>query len=77
MDTDQLENHVRDTMTEILSVLYNRGINQISVGGLLRIMGVPNDMARRHDLDYIELTEDLDLNAMSITSRIPPGTALH
>ena len=77
MDNDQLETHVRETITEILAVLHSRGINQISVGGLLRIMGVPNDMARRHDLDYIEVTQDLDLDAVGIISQAPPGTVLH
>jgi hypothetical protein len=76
MDTDQLEHHVRETITEILEVLHSRGINQISVGGLLRIMGVPNHMATRHDLDYIEITDQVDLDALYINSRMPPGTQL-
>lgn len=77
MDTDQLETHVRETITEILAVLYSRGINQISVGGLLRIMGVPNSVATRHDLDYIEISDHTDLDSVCISSHIPPGTRLH
>lgn len=77
MESDQLETHVRETIIEILAVLHNRGITQISVGGLLRIMGVPNHMATRHDLDYIELTAEPDLDSVNIISRISPGTILH
>lgn len=77
MTDKTLENDVRETILAVLWVLHTKGINQVNMGGLLRIMGVPDRVARRHDNEYIELSQDEDSNTVSLKSMIPTGTTLH
>lgn len=76
-DNPTLENDVRETILAVLWVLHSKGINQVNMGGLLRIMGVPDRVAQRHDNEYIELSLDHDSDNLCLKSIIPTGTTLH
>jgi len=80
-DSVNLENHVRQTMLGVLAILFNSGVKIVSVGGLLRIFGVPNSVATNHDNEYIEIDEELsleDLESLSILEPCAPeGTTIH
>jgi hypothetical protein len=52
---DELEQDqvVRLLMYEVMMVLYNHGIREVSVGGLMRVLGVDNANAAEHDDEVI------------------------
>ncbi len=56
-DDPQQEHQVRLLMYQIMLVLYEHGIREVSVGGMMRILGVSNDTAQDHDHDVIMLTD--------------------
>jgi hypothetical protein len=57
LDDPELEAEVRTLMYEIMMVLYDRGITEIHVGGLMRLFGVPNDKAAKHDDEMVILDD--------------------
>lgn len=80
-DVTNIEAHIKQTMLGVLSVLYKNGVTLVSVGGLLRIVGVPNSVAVDHDDEYIEIDDELteeDLVSLSVLeASVPEGTTLH
>jgi len=52
---DELEQDqaVRLLMYKVMMVLYNHGIREVSVGGLMRVLGVDNANAAEHDDEVI------------------------
>jgi hypothetical protein len=80
-DVVNIESHVRQTMLSVLSILYKNGVTIVSVGGLLRIFGVPNAVATNHDNEYIEIDEELSINDLDQLSILEPcapeGTTIH
>jgi len=72
MDTElQIEKRVKHLVAGLIAYLRENGINTISVGGILRILGVPNDVAKDHDSEYIEIQDE------EFELEIPPGTTFH
>lgn len=56
-DEKDLEFQARLLIMEIMLVLQKHGINQIHMGGLMRLIGVSNEKAAEQDDDLIELDE--------------------
>ena len=73
MENKDIEFKVRQIVKEIVLVLRHNGINTISIGGILRILGVPNEVAQMHDEEYMEIVDDDN----QIDDIIPPGTTFH
>ena len=69
---------VREIMFEILTVLHNHGIDTVSVGGIMRLLGVPSEIAASHDDEYLQVSveslEEIDNEELEVA---PPGTTLH
>jgi hypothetical protein len=73
---------IRTVIYDILAVLAQHGFNTISLGSIMRMLGVPSELAEAHDDEYFhvtldDITEDTseDIEVDDIT--IPPGTTLH
>ena len=74
---------VRELIYDLLGLLAQHGINQVSLGGMMRMLGVPNEQAQAHDEEYFHVTLDAvtDLkdeeNFEEHFEEISPGTTLH
>lgn len=68
---------IRIVIYDILAVLTQHGINTVSLGGIMRMLGVPSEVAAAHDDEYFHVTVDAlsELEDEDIT--IPPGTTIH
>lgn len=72
---DQL---VKETMLEIMAVLYDHGITQVSVGALMRVLGVEAEQAKQHDEDYLVIQDSIKEFSFSESDlEIPPNTTIH
>jgi hypothetical protein len=59
MELDEnIELKVKVMIMEIMIILYKNDINQIHMGGLLRLLGVEEEVAKNSDNEYVELTEE-------------------
>jgi hypothetical protein len=87
LDTSQLEEKVQDLIVDICKALYFHGFREIPVGAIMRLIGVENETAIRHDEEYFQL--DAEFEALLQEEEIvgyektleevlpPPGTTLH
>ena len=58
LDDDQLDDKIRTLIIDLLMVLHRNGLPKASVGGLMRLIGVSDKVAREHDDEVIELTDE-------------------
>ena len=52
---DDLEQQVKTVIMEVMMVLHRHGIDEIHMGGILRLMGVDEEIARESDDERIIL----------------------
>ena len=82
-DSDALEQYVRRVMLEVMAVLWANGQRELHVGGLMRLLGVPEEAAALHDQERIEIDDSFADIATDLHSRYllqaqaPAGTTLH
>ena len=57
MSTIDTELALNGLITDLLAVLYEHGIKEVNMGGLLRLLGVSNDIASLQDDDIVVITE--------------------
>ena len=74
LDIDQT---VRLTILNLMLVLYDCGINEVHVGGLMRILGVPNEKASAHDNELVVLNEEFVKYVEQINEPRPVNQSLH
>ena len=76
------ENHekIKVIIYDLLAVLAQHGIDTISLGNIMRVLGVPNSLAEPHDDEYFHVT----INTIAEEEieeiediEIPPGTTFH
>jgi hypothetical protein len=80
LDNKDLEDSVRDLIIEICGAMYRRGYRSVSIGAMMRLVGVDTDSASRHDHDYIELGTEfaaLIKHRVPETSAVPPDVTVH
>jgi hypothetical protein len=77
LDDIELDQHIRMAILNLCVVLYDCGINEIHVGGIMRILGVSDDTARTHDLERIVLDENFVKYVDAINERRPDDQPLH
>lgn len=78
---EDLEQALRDVIIDICEVLYDHGYRQAHVGAIMRLIGVPEDRAQKHDSEVFGLDEDfleqLANRKLMSSTRLPPGSRLH
>lgn len=57
IEYDELEKECRTIIMEIMMVLHKHGITSIHMGGMLRLMGVEEEVAQESDGEYMVLDE--------------------
>jgi hypothetical protein len=68
---------IRNTILNLMLVLYNSGINEIHVGGVMRVLGIPDDTAQAHDLERLVLDQDFVKYVEQISEVRPDDQVLH
>lgn len=78
LDEQLLGQRVQALLIDICSVLHRYGYREISVGVLMRMVGVPDERARSHDQEFFEITEAIHQpHAQFAPISVPPGATLH
>jgi hypothetical protein len=74
LDVDQA---IRLTILNLMLVLYDCGIDEIHVGGIMRILGVPNEKASAHDDERVVLNEEFVKYVEQLNEPRPVDQLLH
>jgi hypothetical protein len=77
LDKIELDQHIRMAILNLCVVLYDCGIVEIHVGGIMRILGVADDTARAHDQERIVLDENFVKYVDQINEPRPTDQPLH
>jgi hypothetical protein len=80
---DLLARRIRAMMLDIMTVAYCNGFREVNVGAAMRLMGIDNATAARHDDERIDIPEDFATTARQLDPRhrydpaVPRGSTLH
>jgi hypothetical protein len=74
LDVDQA---VRLAILNLCVVLHDCGITEVHVGGIMRILGVPDNLAQEHDDERIILDNEFVKYVDQINQPRPVDQALH
>jgi len=55
---DDLDYPIRMAINQLMLVLYHQGITEIHTGGLMRLLGVPNEVSQEYDDERIILDDN-------------------
>lgn len=76
------EEAVKDLVVNICLVLSEFGITEVHVGGLMRLVGIDEELAAEHDDELMVITDIQQVkksadDSNEIIEVAPPGTTLH
>jgi len=76
------EEAVKDLVVNICLVLSEFGITEVHVGGLMRLVGIEEELAAEHDDELMVITDIQQVkksadDSNEIIEVVPPGTTLH
>ena len=77
LDDAELDQVVRLSILNLMVVLYDCGITEVHIGGVMRIMGVPDDKAQQHDDERLILNEEFVKYVEQINTPRPADQILH
>lgn len=60
LDDNQFESAIQDLIIDICEVLYRRGYECVSIGAVMRLVGVEDEKARNHDHHIFPLDDDFE-----------------
>jgi hypothetical protein len=81
LDEDQLQKRIKAIMMDLMIVLYDHGIKEAHMGAMMRLLGVDDASAAKHDDESVVLDEKFGemitkLNKQ-VPSTVPSGTTFH
>lgn len=68
---------IKIAIYNLLLYLYDYGLQEVHLGGLLRILGTDNETAQKYDDDIIELSDEFAQYVKSLTIPNSSGHTLH
>jgi hypothetical protein len=77
LDNTELDQTVRMAILNLMVVLYECGIDEVHVGGIMRVLGVANRTAEAHDDERIQLDEGFIQYVTELNSPRPRDQSLH
>ena len=77
LDDLKLEETLRLNILNLMLVLYDCGIKEIHLGGLMRILGVSNEVSATYDDQLVEVEEDFAKYVEAINEPRPTDQTLH
>jgi hypothetical protein len=72
-----LDQNIRLAILNLMMVLYDCGITEIHIGGVMRILGVSDAIAQAHDNDRLILDDDFVKYVEQINEPRPVDQRLH
>lgn len=81
LEEEQLQKRIKEIMVDIMIVLYEHGIKEAHMGAMMRLLGVDDESAAKHDDESVVLDEKFGemitkLNK-PVPTNIPSGTTFH
>ncbi len=77
LDDLDIDQAVRLAILNLCVVLHDCGITEVHVGGIMRILGVPDNLAQEHDDERIVLDNEFVKYVDQINQPRPVDQALH
>jgi len=78
MPTDsELDPLIQLAIYRLMLVLYDQGITEIHMGGLMRLMGLDNKIAQEFDDDRVYIDDQFARHVHQLTSPRTPNQLLH
>ena len=77
LDDPELEQEVRVLMYELMLLLYQHGITEIHVGGMMRLLGVNNESSSEHDDEMVILDDKFAKYVEQITEPRSSDQTIH
>jgi hypothetical protein len=81
LNDDQFEDAVRDLIIDICEVMHRRGYEAVSVGAMMRLVGVSEERAQHHDAEFFALDAEfraiIDARKNPPPKKTPAGVTLH
>jgi hypothetical protein len=74
---DDLDYPIRMAINQLMLVLYEQGITEIHTGGLMRLLGVPNEVSQEYDDERILLDDDFVKYVSEFNSLRSSDQSLH
>jgi len=77
LDEEEMEQEVRVLMYELMMVLYQHGIREVHVGGMMRLLGVNNASSSDHDDEMVILDDKFAKYVKEITEPRSSDQTIH
>jgi hypothetical protein len=78
IDDDSLNTTIKLAIYNLMLILYDYGIEEIHMGGLMRILGVKNSVAKKHDNELVVLDKEFAKYVKELTRSVDStGQTLH
>jgi hypothetical protein len=77
LDNLDIDQAVRLAILNLCVILHDCGITEVHVGGIMRILGVPDNLAQEHDDERIILDNEFVKYVDQINEPRPVDQALH
>jgi EAL domain-containing protein (putative c-di-GMP-specific phosphodiesterase class I) len=74
---DDLDLTIRAAIHNLMLVLYEQGITEIHTGGMMRLLGVSDDVARQYDDERVILDDNFVKYVEEINTPRPADQPLH
>jgi hypothetical protein len=74
---DELDITIRTAIHNLMLVLYEQGITEIHTGGLMRILGVADEVAQEYDDERVFLDDNFVKYVEEINTPRPADQTLH
>jgi len=80
-DPDQLHEQIRSVMMDIMAIMYRNNFKTVRMGAIMRLLGVPDAKASKHDHEILELDEKFGIMLMELNKstpqEVPKGAIIH
>ena len=73
----EIDQAIRLTILNLCVVLYDCGITEIHVGAIMRLLGVPDEVASAHDLERMVLDDEFVKYVEEINTPRSSDQSLH
>jgi hypothetical protein len=73
----ELDQAIRTVIMNVMAALYEQGITEIHMGGMMRLLGINDKDAAKHDSERVILDEAFAKYVKQLKEPIPPGQTLH
>jgi hypothetical protein len=77
LDNLEVDQAIRMAILNLCVVLYDCGITEVHVGGLMRVLGVPDHDAQQHDDERLIIDDSFVKYVEHINEPAPADQVLH